>query len=39
METDKSKAEEEQKDLAESWDWASAIAEGYFIYINNYLLL
>ena len=35
METDKSKAEEEeQKDLAESWDWASAIAEGYFIFIN-----
>jgi len=28
METDKSNEEQEQKDLSESWDWASAIAEG-----------
>jgi len=28
METDKSNEEQEQKDLAECWDWASAIAEG-----------
>jgi len=28
METEKSNGEQEQKDLAECWDWASAIAEG-----------
>jgi len=28
METEKSNEEQEQKDLAECWDWASAIAEG-----------
>ena len=28
METEKSNEEQEQKDLSESWDWASAIAEG-----------
>jgi hypothetical protein len=32
METEKSNEEQEQKDLSESWDWASAIAEGY---LNN----